>query len=149
METRRTKNTESKIKGYFGNLVEKATHYMKNPDEFNNLLNEVFKKANVDSGNKAVKKMSEMLQSLFRMTKASFSGEYTELPKVKIFLGLAAAAYIIAPKDLIPDNIPFIGMLDDMVVLAWLIKVSNDEIIKFRAWEGTLYTSPGEISPAY
>jgi uncharacterized membrane protein YkvA (DUF1232 family) len=149
METRRTKNTESNIKAYFGNIVEKATHYIKNPDEFNNLLNEAFKKANVDSGNKAVKKMSEMLQTLFRMTKASFSGEYPELSKGKILLGVAAIAYIIAPKDLIPDKIPFIGLLDDMMVFAWLLKVSNEEILKFKAWEGTLYASPGEISPAY
>src|SRR5438445_13789761 len=132
METRRTKNIETNIKGYLSKLVEKATHYINNPDEFNKILNEAFQKANVDSGNKAIRKMSEMLQTLFRMTKASFSGEYTELSKGKIFLGLAAAVYIIAPKDLIPDKIPFIGLLDDMMVFAWLLKVSNDEIIKFK-----------------
>jgi uncharacterized membrane protein YkvA (DUF1232 family) len=149
METRRMKNTEHNIKGYFIRLAEKATHYIKNPDEFSNILNEAFSKASVDSENKAIRKMSEMLQTLFRMTKASFSGEYTGLSKGKIFLGIAAAVYIVSPKDIIPDKIPFIGMLDDMVVLAWLIKVSNDEIIKFKAWEGTLAGAQGEVRPAY
>jgi uncharacterized membrane protein YkvA (DUF1232 family) len=149
MENHKTKNIEHNIKGYLGSLVQKATHYIKNPDEFNNLLNEAFIKANVDPENKAIRKMYEMLQTLFRMTKASFSGEYTELSKGKIFLGVAAIAYIVSPKDLIPDKIPFIGLIDDMIVLVWLIKAANDEIIKFKAWEGTWFTSRGEVSPAY
>jgi uncharacterized membrane protein YkvA (DUF1232 family) len=150
METRKAKNTEGKKVSYVGNLVEKASYFIKNPDELNNILNEAFSKASVESDNKAIRKMSEMVQTLFRMTKASFSGEYTALSKGKVFLGLAAIAYFIAPKDLIPDKIPFVGVLDDMAVLAWFIKAANEEIIKFKEWEGTAeYTSTKEVSPAY
>jgi uncharacterized membrane protein YkvA (DUF1232 family) len=149
METRKAKYTEGKKVSYVGNLLEKATHFIKNPDELNNILNEAFSQASVESDNKAIRKMSEMVQTLFRMTKASFSGEYPGLSKAKVFLGLAAIAYFIAPKDLLPDKIPFLGVLDDMVVLAWFIKAANEEIIKFKAWEGTEFTSSNEVSPAY
>jgi uncharacterized membrane protein YkvA (DUF1232 family) len=149
METRKSKNTERNVKAYFGNLVQKTSHYIKNPDELNHLLNEAFAKANVDSENKAIRKVSDMLQTLFRMTKASLSGEYKELSKGKMLLGVAAIAYIVSPKDLIPDKIPFIGLIDDMIVLSWLIKAANDEIIKFKAWEGTWFASRSGINPAY
>jgi uncharacterized membrane protein YkvA (DUF1232 family) len=149
METRKAKNAEGSKVSYVGNLVDKATHFIKNPDELNNILNEAFNRASVESENKAIRKMSEMVQTLFRMTKASFSGEYTELSKGKVFLGLAAIAYFIAPKDMLPDKIPFLGVLDDMVVLAWFIKAANEEITKFKAWEGTEFTSTNEVSPAY
>ena len=38
------------------------------------------------------------------------------------------------PVDAIPDFIPVFGMLDDIAVLAWLMKTLDDEHAAFRLW---------------
>lgn len=42
--------------------------------------------------------------------------------------------YFLSPVDAIPDFIPVFGMLDDIAVLAWLMKVLDDELNAFREW---------------
>ena len=47
---------------------------------------------------------------------------------------VAGLMYFLSPVDAIPDFIPVFGMLDDVAVLAWLMKVLDDELNAFRAW---------------
>jgi uncharacterized membrane protein YkvA (DUF1232 family) len=42
--------------------------------------------------------------------------------------------YFLSPLDAIPDWIPGIGMLDDIAVLAWVMKSLEAELDAFRAW---------------
>ncbi|MDY3006442.1 YkvA family protein [Anaerococcus porci] len=49
-------------------------------------------------------------------------------PKLAKFLGLFAIAYAIMPADLIADTIPFLGILDDAIVLPFLIYVTSKMI---------------------
>lgn len=50
-----------------------------------------------------------------------------------------AAAYVLAPIDLIPDAIPIVGRLDDLVVLALaidrLVKHAGSELL-YEHWDG-------------
>ena len=41
-----------------------------------------------------------------------------DVPTSRKVLAGAAMAYVVAPYDLLPDGIPFIGRLDDIVVMA-------------------------------
>ncbi len=43
--------------------------------------------------------------------------------------------YVVSPVDVIPDAIPVAGVLDDAVVIAWVIKAVRDELDAFREWE--------------
>ena len=45
-------------------------------------------------------------------------------PRLSKFLILAALAYLASPIDLIPDFIPVLGQLDDLVVVPTLIWVA-------------------------
>lgn len=51
----------------------------------------------------------------------------------------AAAAYVLAPIDLIPDAIPIVGRLDDLVFLALaidrLVKHAGSELL-YEHWDG-------------
>lgn len=62
------------------------------------------------------------------------------LPRgVKIALG-AVAVYLASPFDLLPDFIPFLGYLDDVLVLAILVDgVLNyvDRSLVMRYWPGS------------
>jgi uncharacterized membrane protein YkvA (DUF1232 family) len=42
--------------------------------------------------------------------------------------------YFLSPLDAIPDWIPGLGMLDDIAVLAWVMKNLEAELNAFRAW---------------
>jgi len=42
--------------------------------------------------------------------------------------------YFLSPFDAVPDWIPGIGMLDDIAVLAWVMKSLESELNAFRAW---------------
>ncbi|MDH3539705.1 MAG: YkvA family protein [Acidimicrobiia bacterium] len=59
--------------------------------------------------------------------------------KHKAFLG-AALAYVVAPVDLIPDFIPFVGQADDLLILAFALNAIFDaagEAIVHEHWDGT------------
>ena len=51
-----------------------------------------------------------------------------ETPKLAKYLGLGAIAYAIIPADIINDVIPAIGILDDAIVLPFLIYVTSKMI---------------------
>jgi uncharacterized membrane protein YkvA (DUF1232 family) len=58
----------------------------------------------------------------------------TRTPKIaKILLGLATG-YLLLPIDIIPDFIPFIGHLDDLIIVPALViialKMIPEEVIK-------------------
>ena len=59
--------------------------------------------------------------------------------KHKAFLG-GALAYLVAPVDLIPDFIPFIGRADDLLMLAFALNAMFEaagEAIVHEHWDGT------------
>ncbi len=59
--------------------------------------------------------------------------------KQKAFLG-AALVYVVAPVDLIPDSIPFVGRADDLLMLAFALNTMFEaagEVIVHEHWDGT------------
>jgi uncharacterized membrane protein YkvA (DUF1232 family) len=42
---------------------------------------------------------------------------------------------VVSPLDLLPDFIPWIGLFDDAVVLAWLLASLAKDLDRFRDWE--------------
>ena len=59
--------------------------------------------------------------------------------KHKAFLG-GALAYLVAPFDVIPDFIPFIGRADDLLMLAFALNAMFEaagETIVHEHWDGT------------
>lgn len=73
--------------------------------------------------------MLEKLKSLTRHLKQEFAVyklvlKHPETPWVaKLFLGLAIG-YLLLPFDLIPDFIPVLGQLDDVVIIPVLVYIA-------------------------
>lgn len=77
------------------------------------------------------------LPSLIRLLRAWKTGSYPGL-SVRTLASLAAAVlYLLSPIDLVPDFIPGIGLLDDVVVLTLLLQSLAQDLAAFRAWEQT------------
>lgn len=77
------------------------------------------------------------LPLLVRLLRAWKHGSYPGL-SVRTLASLAGALlYVLSPVDLVPDFIPGIGMIDDVVVLALLLQSLSQDLAAFGAWEQT------------
>lgn len=79
-------------------------------------------------------KLKEDLRLLQALCLAYWRGEYRAISPKALISVVAGLMYFLSPVDAIPDFIPVFGMLDDIAVLAWLMKVLDDELNAFRAW---------------
>ena len=55
-----------------------------------------------------------------------------QLERNKKITVIIALLYIISPIDLIPDAIPFLGMLDDVLVAGYALKQITDELARYK-----------------
>lgn len=82
----------------------------------------------------AMSKLQELARKVRRdALTVYFAARDPETPLVVRLLALAVAAYAFSPIDLIPDFIPVLGYLDDLVILPLgimlVIKVTPGEVI--------------------
>ena len=74
------------------------------------------------------------LPLMISMVKGYITKEYSEVSPTVIATMLAAFLYLVKKKDIIPDNIPVIGIADDLAVLGLALKLSGPELEAFRAF---------------
>jgi uncharacterized membrane protein YkvA (DUF1232 family) len=115
-------------------LVDTTSYYFKHPDKFSDKVNEIYNQA-TGKGETTMTEVGHKLKAIFRMIKMTINGEYTDVPKVKVFLWSLALIYIITPIDLFSDFLPSLGFADEAAMLIWLVKSTHDEVEKFEQWE--------------
>jgi len=79
-------------------------------------------------------KLKDDLRLFQALCLAWWRSEYRAISPKALVSIVAGLMYFLSPVDAIPDFIPGLGMLDDIAVLAWLMKVFDDELAAFRAW---------------
>jgi uncharacterized membrane protein YkvA (DUF1232 family) len=77
----------------------------------------------------------EDVRVLLRLMRELAAGHYRRLPRRSLVAMLAAFLYFVDPVDLIPDLLPVVGLVDDAVVFAWVIRQIRGDLDDFRAWE--------------
>ncbi|EPJ2926131.1 YkvA family protein [Pseudomonas aeruginosa] len=80
---------------------------------------------------KLVKSDLRLLQELLV---AWVRGEYRELSRQALLSVIAALAYFLSPVDIVPDFIFGVGLLDDLAVLAWVVRRWQAELDAFKVW---------------
>jgi uncharacterized membrane protein YkvA (DUF1232 family) len=82
----------------------------------------------------ALKGIFQEVRDLYSLFKDAIRGRYKVHP---INLGIIGGGllYFIIPSDLIPDFIPFVGLIDDIAVLTTIINSLQGELIKYRKWK--------------
>lgn len=75
------------------------------------------------------------LNVIIRLIRAWRKKDYEDVSYPAVFISVAILLYFASPNDLIPDFIPIIGGLDDVLLLGYLLKVIDREIDRFLAWE--------------
>ena len=66
------------------------------------------------------------------MVKSYITKEYSDVSPKVIATMVAAFLYLVKKKDIIPDNIPVLGMADDLAVLGLALKLSEPELAAFK-----------------
>lgn len=61
--------------------------------------------------------------------------KYTEIPVATIISLSGALTYLVTPINLIPNFIPFIGQLDDIIVISLVLKAAHNDIADYREWK--------------
>lgn len=68
------------------------------------------------------------------MVKSYITKEYTNVsPKVVASL-VAVFLYLVKQKDIIPDNVPVLGIADDLAVVAAAMKLNEAELTDYANW---------------
>lgn len=74
------------------------------------------------------------IPQMVAMIKGYITGKYTNV-SVKVIATLVAAfVYVVKKQDLINDEIPVLGQVDDVAVVAAAFMLSEPELKAFAAW---------------
>jgi uncharacterized membrane protein YkvA (DUF1232 family) len=77
------------------------------------------------------------LQTMLRLAYAHGHGQYREVSEDALLSILAALNYFVDPFDLIPDEIPFLGYIDDATVVDFAVAKAKQTLDNFMIWETT------------
>ena len=89
--------------------------------------------------------IKENFNLLRRMMKSYFKGNYKNVSPWLFVHTAIGLAYFTLDIDLIPNNIPVLGVVDELAVLAWIVNSYADEIEKYKNWEAGQTISNIEI----
>lgn len=120
-------------KSVIENGLGKAQEIIGDPEKINDLLQQLQEKLGqlpetVGNAFKNVPLMASMVKSY--VTK-----EYTEVsPKVVISL-VSAFLYLVKKKDIIPDDIPVVGLADDLAIATIAMAINEPELKAYAEWQ--------------
>ena len=100
----------------FSRALTNAKACVGDPDSLQALLDSAVKKATSVS-KKPFKRNWAYLQTMLRLIRAYHRGEYDQVSDHTLVWIIAALNYLVDPFDLIPDNTPFLGLVDDAYVV--------------------------------
>ena len=75
------------------------------------------------------------LQTMLRLIRAYHRGEYRQVSKDALVWIIAALNYLVDPFDLIPDDTPFLGLVDDAHVVELVTDKTRRTLDAFMTWE--------------
>ncbi|MDE3737621.1 MULTISPECIES: YkvA family protein [Pseudomonas] len=74
------------------------------------------------------------LRLLLSLANAWLRGEYRQINPKAFLAVVGALLYFVTPLDALPDWLVGMGFVDDLAVLAWVLKTWGGELDAFRAW---------------
>jgi uncharacterized membrane protein YkvA (DUF1232 family) len=98
------------------------------------LFNEAAKKA-AAAPKDSFKEYWPYLQTMLRLVRARHRGEYDQVTHDSLLWIVAALNYLVDPFDLIPDNTPFLGFIDDAAVVEFVVDRTRQTLDDFMTWE--------------
>ena len=118
----------------FGKAILLAKHYTLSSDRLEQLVQQAARTA-ASLPKKPFRESWAYLHAMLRLLRAYQRGEYGKVPPNALLSMVAAVAYLVDPLDFIPDEIPFLGFLDDATIVEFAIRKTRQTLDDFMAWE--------------
>jgi uncharacterized membrane protein YkvA (DUF1232 family) len=118
----------------FGKAILEAKSYRADPE----CLVELFEHASSKVAaipKAALHELGPYLHAMLRLIRAYGRGEYRAIAKEALLTIIAAISYLVDPFDLIPDEVPFLGFVDDASVIGFAVTRTRDALDEFMMWE--------------
>ena len=87
-------------------------------------------------GNSFLRQYWQDVKTSFALLKDWYMGNYTKIPFRMVASIAGAMLYLISPLDVVPDWVPFGGLLDDALVLAAIFALSRSDLDAYTIWAG-------------
>lgn len=81
-----------------------------------------------------LKQFFEIAKVMLALVKDYWSGAYREVPYWAIGAIAIALLYVLNPADLFPDIVPGLGYLDDAAILAFCLKLVEQDVERYKQW---------------
>src|SRR2546430_9316869 len=123
----------------FARALTNARSHANNPEHLFSLVEEAAGKA-ASIPREPFKENWPYLQIMLRLVRAYSSREYSppeNMDDALVWI-IAALNYLIDPFDLIPDEAPFIGFVDDATVIEFAVMRARQTLDDFMIWETTV-----------
>ena len=87
-------------------------------------------------GNGFLRQYWQDIKISFALLKDWYMGNYRKIPFRMVASIAAAMLYLVSPLDVVPDWVPFGGLLDDALVLAAIFALSRSDLDAYTTWTG-------------
>ncbi|MCK5034462.1 MAG: DUF1232 domain-containing protein [Candidatus Sabulitectum sp.] len=72
---------------------------------------------------------------MISLVKDYWNKSYRDVPWWTVAAVVTALLYVLSPVDLIPDFIPFFGLLDDAAVVSACLFLVEQDLSRYRSWK--------------
>ncbi|MCA9597896.1 MAG: DUF1232 domain-containing protein [Myxococcales bacterium] len=83
-----------------------------------------------------MQKLTNRVRLLLDLVDDYWAGRYRKVRWYSLAVGVAATLYFISPSDLIPDAIPGIGQLDDVLMMAIALRLIRRDLRDYCEYKG-------------
>ena len=95
-----------------------------------------FARAVNDASRPGTPSLFARLRAIPRMIRAVRAGQYTGVSSMRLTMLLAGVGYVVSPIDLVPEGVLLaLGLVDDVMVIGWIVATLVRETEEFIAWE--------------
>lgn len=128
METISDKQATKILKDGYG----KSETILNDPNKLDKLIKDLLKAI---PGFNLVGDTLSKIPTLVSMLQDYRSGRYKAIPVASLISVISALTYFLSPIDVIPDFIPFMGLIDDTAVLAICLRLIQVDLDKYIEWK--------------
>ena len=122
-------------------MANKSTNKQKKEDildaDLKYLIHEEDKLQEKIKDSSHLERFAKDLMLFMSLIKDYYKGNYRKVPYKTISAGVVGLLYTLNPIDIIPDFIPFIGHIDDALVLGFCLKLIEKDLKKYQIWKNS------------
>lgn len=95
---------------------------------------------------RGLERYAKDLMLLMSLVKDYYQGNYRNIPYKTISAAVVGLLYVLNPIDIIPDFIPFIGQVDDALVIGFCLRLMEKDLNKYKTWKNEQSMSKDSMS---